>query len=51
MPRPSHSSPFYHPHNSVWGVEIMKLLFKKSSPLPCYLVPLRPKNILYICVK
>ena len=22
MPRPSHSSPFYHPHNIGWGVQI-----------------------------
>jgi hypothetical protein len=26
MPRPSHSSRFYHPHNSGWGVQIVKLL-------------------------
>jgi hypothetical protein len=26
MSRPSHSSRFYHPHNSGWGVQIMKLL-------------------------
>jgi hypothetical protein len=25
MPRPSHSSRFYHPHTSGWGVQIMKL--------------------------
>jgi hypothetical protein len=25
VPRPSHS-PFYHPHNSGWGVQIMKFL-------------------------
>jgi hypothetical protein len=25
MPRPSHSSRFYHPHKSGWGVHIMKL--------------------------
>jgi hypothetical protein len=43
MPRPSHSSRFYYPHNSGWGVQIIKLLIMKSSPLPCYLVPLRPK--------
>jgi hypothetical protein len=34
--RPSDSSWFYHPHNSRWGVQIMKLLMK-FSPLPCYL--------------
>jgi hypothetical protein len=42
MPRSSHFR-FYHPHNSGWGVQIMKLLIMKSSPLPCYLVPLGPK--------
>ena len=26
MPRPSHSSRFYHPHNIGWGVQIIKLL-------------------------
>jgi hypothetical protein len=43
IPRPSHSSRFYHLHNSGWGVQIMKLLVMKFSLLPCYLVPLRPK--------
>jgi hypothetical protein len=43
IPRPSHFSRFYHPHNSGWGVQIMKLLIMKFSPLPCNLVPLRPK--------
>jgi hypothetical protein len=42
MPRPSHSR-FYHPHNSGWAVQIMKLLIMKFSPLPWYLVSLRPK--------
>ena len=28
MPRPSHSSRFYHPHNIGWGVQIIKLLIK-----------------------
>jgi hypothetical protein len=40
-PRRSHSSRFYHPHNSGWGVQIMELLSMKFSPHPCYLVPLR----------
>jgi hypothetical protein len=31
MPRPSHSSRFYHPHNSGWSVQIMKLLNMKLS--------------------
>jgi hypothetical protein len=26
MPHPPHSSRFDHPHNSWWGVQIMKLL-------------------------
>ena len=26
-----------------WGEQIIKLLVVRSSPLPCYLVPLRPK--------
>jgi len=26
MPRPYHSSPFYHPNNVGWGVQIIKLL-------------------------
>ena len=26
MPHPSHSSPFYHPHNIGWAVQIIKLL-------------------------
>jgi len=43
MPRPSHSSRFYHPKNIGWGVQIIKLLVMKFSPLPCQLVPLRSK--------
>jgi hypothetical protein len=30
MPRPYHSSRFYHPHNSGWGVQIIKLLIMTS---------------------
>jgi hypothetical protein len=26
MPNQSHASRFYHPHNSGWGVQIIKLL-------------------------
>ena len=44
MPRPSHSSRFYHPHNIGWVVQIIKLLIMQFSPLSCYLVPLRPKS-------
>ena len=43
MPRPSHSSWFDRPNNIGWGVQIIKLLMMQFSPLPCYLVPLRPK--------
>jgi hypothetical protein len=41
MPCPSHSQ-FYHPHNTAWGIQIIKLIMK-FSPLPCYLIPLMPK--------
>jgi hypothetical protein len=44
MPRPSHSSRFYHPQNSGWGVQIMKLLIMKFSPLPFTSSLLGPKN-------
>ena len=43
MPRQSHSSRFYHPNNIGWAVRIIKLLIMPPPPLPCYLVPLRPK--------
>jgi hypothetical protein len=43
MSRPSQYSRFYHLQNSRWGVQIIKLLFMKFWPLPCYLFPLRPK--------
>jgi hypothetical protein len=43
MPRLSHSSQFSHSSNTEWGVQIMKLLIMLFSPLPCHLVPLRPK--------
>jgi len=39
MPSPSHSSKFYHPHNIVWGVQIIYLLVMQSPSLPRYLVP------------
>jgi hypothetical protein len=32
--RTSHSSRFYHPINSGWGVQIIKLLIMKFPPLP-----------------
>ena len=39
MPHPLYSSWFYHPGNIGWAVQIIM----KFSPLPCYLVALRPK--------
>ena len=45
IPRPSHSSLFDHPNNIGCGVQIMKLLIMQFSPLPCYLIPLRPKYL------
>ena len=44
MPRPSHSSRFYHPNDIWWAVQIIM----QFSPLHCYLVHLRPSPI---CVK
>ena len=44
-PRPSHSSRFDHPHNIWWGAQIIKLLIRQFYPIPCYLVPLRPKYL------
>jgi hypothetical protein len=32
MLHPSHSSRFYHPHNSGWAVRIIKLLIMRTSP-------------------
>ena len=43
MPRPSNSFWFYNPNNTGWGVQIIKLIIMWFSPLPCYLVPIRPK--------
>ena len=43
MPRPSHSSRFYDSNNIWWAMQIFKLLIMYFSPLPCHLVPLRPK--------
>jgi len=41
----SYYSWFYHPNYSWWWEHIIKLLFIYSSPLPRYLVPVRPKYI------
>jgi hypothetical protein len=43
IPCPLLSFRFYHPHNSRRRVQIMELLIMYFSPLPCSLVPLRPK--------
>ena len=43
MLSPSRSSQYYHPHNIGWGVKINKLLIMLFSPLPSYIVPVRPK--------
>jgi len=43
MSRPSHSSRFDHPHNIEWAVQIIQLLIMQLPPLPCHLVPPRPK--------
>ena len=40
---PIHSSRFGHPNNVWWRLEIIKLLNMWSTPLLCYLAPLRPK--------
>ena len=40
---PSHSSRFYRRNNIGWGVQTTELLIMHFSPLPCYLVPLRPE--------
>jgi hypothetical protein len=33
MPRPSHSSWFYHPNNTGWRVQIIQLLIMELPPL------------------
>ena len=40
---PSRSSRFHHSNNILWGLQIIKLLIMKFPPLPCHLVPLKPK--------
>ena len=40
---PSQSSWPDHPNNIWWGLQSIKLFLMYSFPLPCYLVPLRPK--------
>ena len=43
LPRPFHSSRFYHPNNIVQRVQIIKVLIMLFYPLPFYLFPLRTK--------
>ena len=43
--RPPHSSRFDQPNNFWWGVQIIKLQLRSFFPIPCYLVPLRPKYL------
>jgi hypothetical protein len=43
MPRPSHSSWYYHSQNIGWAVQIIQFLILYFPSLPCYLMPLRPK--------
>jgi hypothetical protein len=42
MPRPSHYSRIYHPHNAGWGVKIIKLLIMKFYSLYLYESPVTP---------
>ena len=48
MPRPSHSSRFYHPNNIGWAVQTIKLLFMYFPPITRYLVFLRSNILLNI---
>ena len=43
MPHQAHFSWSDHANNIWWGVQFMKLLIMKFSPVSCYLRPLRPK--------
>jgi len=45
MPQPSHSSWSHHPINIWWAIQIMTFLNMQSPPVPCYLVPLKPKYL------
>jgi len=42
-PRPAYSSRLDHPINIWWGLQIINLLIMYSSPIPCYIVSLRPE--------
>jgi len=43
IPNPSHSSPFYHPHDIGWGVQIISSSLYNLLHSPRYLVPPRSK--------
>ena len=43
MPRPSHSSRFYHPYDIGWGVDVIRLHIIYYSPIFSYPIPLRTK--------
>jgi hypothetical protein len=48
MPRPTHSSRFYHPHNSGWGVQVMELLimtFLHSSVISSLFGPSHERKV------
>ena len=45
MTRPSHLLWFDSPNIIWWGIQSLKFFIMYSSPLSCYLVPLRPKYI------
>ena len=44
MVRPYHSPSVDHPKNIWLGIQVMRLLIQ-SSPVPCHLVPPRPKYL------
>jgi hypothetical protein len=45
MPRSSHSFWLHCPINILWEIQIMTFLNMQSPPVPCYLVPLKPKYL------
>ena len=45
IPRRSRFAWFVHKNNIWWAVRIIKFLLMQFSPLPCYLVPLRPNYL------
>ena len=47
MPRPSHSSPFYHPNNIWWVVQVINPLNPELNPI-CYLLALLAHHFLHV---